>query len=393
MKKQILFLAAFLFAACADLTLPDYPDIEEESEDVPEINFQIEKGEEDFLESSILVGVVKGYDIPFSGEVYVAKDEKIQNLAQITESDGVGGESGSDIAVSTYDEGFFVIGRFDFGKVYFFKNKKGSSNFDLSEFEFDEETNLQDGVFNKLNDEFIFSDLNDNHLIILKDGQMSKLKISENKNCSPAKMKVIGNTLFVVLQNLNESWISESGEIAAVNLETKNIENFKLSSKNPVGKIEYNQRVDKNHFYIACAGSWQKRDGAILKVNIETFEVSEILKEADDGTLLDGDFVDLSLDDEGNFFIILSENSDRWVNHLLKYETKRGKIFKIDSGINAFATNPIDFSTVTKKIYYFVDFGSETFLKSIDGKEGKVEEINLKYGPAFIKVWLKNNIN
>lgn len=392
MKKLTVLMITLFSIGCSDGNFPDLPDGENVTADAPVLDLDVVENDDRSIESDLIVGTVGGYDVPFSGKVFLSENEKVQDLTPIGKDEKIGSSTGSDIAVSTWDGGFFVIGRHDSSTVYFFDEKSTKDGFDFSAVDLGkgDYINLQEGVYNNFKDEFIFSALNSNYLIILKDNAVSKLQISENANASPAKMRIIKSKLFVAMQNLNESWQPESGEMAVIDMETYSVKRFGLTSKNPVGKIEYNQSVDAGHFYIACSGSWQKRDGAVLQIDIETFESTEILKESDNGGILDGDFVDLTIADNGDFYIVFSNNSDRWINRLLKYDTKKGVISQIDSGVNAFAANPVDYSPVTKKIYYFADFGPDTFLRSMNTDSGEFEEIKLDEGPAFVKVWIRN---
>lgn len=399
MKKLLLTFTLFILTGCGDFGLPLLPENDNEAEYVDSEWFDLEVSpDEDQTDSSIslIVATVGGYDVPFSGKVYLSKQEEIQALETIIPDARLGSLTGADIAVSTWENGFFVIGRYDSSSVYFFTAKSDGNNFEFSEVNVlpQKALNLQDGVYNHLKSEFIISALNSNSLIILKDGEISELKISANANASPAKMKIIGDRLFVAMQNLNDQWQSQDGEIAVIDLNDHNVKVIDLPVKNPVGKIEYNQEVDPDHFYISCAGSWQKRDGALLRVNINTHKSQIILKESSkEGSLLDGDVVDVSIADNGNFYLIFSSNSGRWINKLLKYDPAEGVISEIDSGVNAFAANPVDFSTVTKKIYYFTDSGPDTFLRSIDTITGDNDEIKLDDAPASVTMWKRDKNN
>ena len=101
---------------------------------------------------------------------------------------------------------------------------------------------------------------------------------------------------------------------------------------------------------------------------------------------MDGDFVDLSIADNGNFFIIFSNDIIYNENSLLLYKPNEGKITKIDSGLNAFAANPIDYSSVSGRIYYFVDEKSDTYLKALDSESYDEMKLLLDYGPAALRV-------
>ncbi|HRZ79032.1 MAG TPA: hypothetical protein P5044_03395, partial [bacterium] len=51
----------------------------------------------------------------------------------------------------------------------------------------------------------------------------------------------------------------------------------------------------------------------------------------------------------GDLYLVFSNNSDRWTNRLLKYETLKGRVSMVDSGLNAFAANPVEYSAGSKK--------------------------------------------
>lgn len=370
----------------------EIPDTEEPDETPDE-----EVSEPEITASHLIVATVGGYDVPMSGHVYYAKDEKLNDFKEIPVAGGMGSADGADLNVAAWENGFAVLGRHDSSSLYFF----------TPDFEFEQEIkikpdtyiNMQDMVYNPYKNEFIVSALNfddfdskttfSNKLFIFKKDSpetAEMLEISDNESASPAKMKVIGKKLFVALQNL-ENNTSAKGEIAVVDLEDHSVERITLPTTNPTGKIEYNKNVDKNHIYLTTTGNWKQGDGALLQVNIDTYEVKKVLSESEEeNNILDGDFVDLSIADNGDFYIIFSNNILYNDNSLLLYKPKEGNISKIDSKINAFAANPIDYSSVSGKIYYFVDEKSDTYLKSFDTKTKADEKILLDFGPAALRV-------
>ena len=438
--KKITFLLFSLilllfFAACEDSTLPDLPDMDEsmdvdtfeisdeettddsdqtpvndssdptgdsDDEDLPDEDQtetpDTEEPEPVIKAAHLLVATVGGYDVPMSGHVYYAENESlIDGLKEIPVEGGMGSSDGADLNVAAWENGFAVVGRHDSSSLYFF----------TPDFEFEQEIqvkpdtyiNMQDMVFNQFKDEFIVSALNfdafdskttfSNKLFIFKKDSPETatiLEISDNESASPAKMKVVGKKLFVALQNL-ENNTSAKGEIAVVDLEDYSVERITLPTTNPTGKIEYNKNVDKNHIYLTTTGNWKQGDGALLQVNIDTYEVKKVLSESEEeNNILDGDFVDLTIADNGNFFIIFSNNILYNDNSLLLYKPNEGKITKIDSNINAFAANPIDFSSVSGRVYYFVDEKSDTYLKALDSESYEEMKLLLDYGPAALRV-------
>ncbi|MBR6421457.1 hypothetical protein IKS86_01930 [bacterium] len=443
MKKIIFSVLSLIllvvFVSCEDSTLPDLPDMEE-SMDVDAFEISDEKTADDsdqthandsgepaddgnetnlpddnptenpdetpdeeepepvIKSAHLLVATVGGYDVPMSGHVYYAENESLTDgLKEIPVEGGMGSDDGADLNVAAFADGFTVIGRHDSSSLYFFDDN----------FEFEQEIkvkpdtyiNMQDMVFNPFKNEFIVSALNSdafdskttfsNKIFIFKKNSpetAATLEISDNESASPAKMKVVGKKLFVALQNL-ENNTSAKGEIAVVDLEDYSVERITLPTTNPTGKIEYNKNVDKNHIYLTTTGNWKQGDGALLQVNIDTYEVKKVLSESEEeNNILDGDFVDLSIADNGNFFIIFSNNILYNDNSLLLYKPNEGKISKIDSGINAFAANPIDYSSVSGRVYYFVDEKSDTYLKALDSESYEEMKLLLDYGPAALRV-------
>ena len=360
----------------------------ETSDETPETPDE-EIPEPEIVASHLLVATVGGYDVPMSGHVYYAKDEKLDTFKEIPVDGGMGSSAGADLNLAAFTEGFAVVGRHDSSSLYFF-----GEDFDFKKeikIKSDTYINMQDMVYNPFKDEFIVSAWSLSKLQVIKNDleniQISELEISDSKSATPTKMKVVGKKLFVALQNLNAQNTSEKGEIAVVDLKNYSVERIDLPTTNPNGKIEYNANVDKNHIYLTTTGNWKQGDGALLQVNTDTYEVKKVLSESEEeNNILDGDFVDLSIADNGDFYIIFSNNILKNENTLLLYKPKEGKISKIDSNINAFAANPIDFSTLTGKIYYFVDEESNTYLKSLDTKTGGSEKILLDFGPAALRV-------
>ena len=444
--KKIVFLVLsliflFVFVSCDDSTLPDLPDMDEsmdvdafeigdeettddsdktpaddseeadlpddDSTETPDAEIPDESPETPDEEpepavkaAHLIVATVGGYDVPMSGHVYYAENENLTDgLKEIPVVGGMGSADGADLNLAAWGNGFAVVGRHDSSSLYFFTpDFKFESEIQIKP---DTYINMQDMVYNPFKDEFVISSLNydtptskknySNKIFILKktspEPTITMLEISDDESASPAKMKVIGKKLFIALQNLNTQAISAKGELAVVDLEDYSVETVTLPTTNPTGKIEYNKNVDKNHLYLTTTGNWKQGDGALLQVNIDTYEVKIVLRESEEeNNILDGDFVDLSIADNGNFFIIFSNDIIYNENSLLLYKPNEGKVSKIDSGLNAFAANPIDYSSVSGRIYYFVDEKSDTYLKALDSESYDEMKLLLDYGPAALRV-------
>jgi len=87
---------------------------------------------------------------------------------------------------------------------------------------------------------------------------------------------------------------------------------------------------------------------------------------------------------------MISDNRTAWTSKLLLFNTNTKIISEIDTNINGFGANPIAYSPLTNKIYYFKDKESDTFLISRDVKSNNFELKKIKYGPSAVKIWIKH---
>ena len=427
-KKTLLALSVPLFLlSCEDALLPDLPDMEAtvdvdawvvdddsaetvSDSDLPEpedADTEPQGGDIDPSDADeessdgdtelpaepvelldLAIVMIGGYEVPYSGKVYYAAGENISDLQEIPLETGIGSETGTDPNLALWRDGFAVIERYYSDDIYLFSPADGAYSLVRTVALSDAMTNLQDAVYDKAKDRLFVSALNTNSLFVLDNGGISELILTLDPSPNPAKMRIIGDKLYVVLQHLNDQWYSTKSELAVVDLETLETELVEVPTKNIVSKIEYNPEFDRNHCYFLATGKWQKRDGALLRFDLETRKSEIVLSESpEENNLLDGDFVDLSIADNGDFYIIFSNNRDRWINKLLRYVPSEGKVYEIEPGaVNAFAANPIDYSRATGKIYYFIDIQADTFLRSLDTRTGETETVPVENAPAALKL-------
>ncbi len=422
-KKTLFALSVPLFLiSCEDALLPDLPDMEgtvdvdawvvdEDSaetmsdSDLPEPEDADSEPQGGDIEPSdadgdtelpaepaepldLAIVMIGGYEVPYSGKVYYAAGENISDLREVPLETGIGSGTGTDPNLALWRDGFAVIERYYSDDIYLFSPADGAYSLVRTVALSDAMTNLQDAVYDKAHDRLFVSALNTNSLFVLDNGGISELVLTVDPSPNPAKMRIIGDKLYVVLQHLNDQWYSTKSELAVVDLETLETELVEVPTKNIVSKIEYNPEFDRNHCYFLATGKWQKRDGALLRFDLETRKSEVVLNESpEENNLLDGDFVDLSIADNGDFYIIFSNNRDRWINKLLRYVPSEGKVYEIEPGaVNAFAANPIDYSRATGKIYYFIDIQADTFLRSLDTKTGQTETVPVENAPAALKL-------
>lgn len=422
-KKTLFALSVPLFLiSCEDALLPDLPDMEgtvdvdawvvdEDSaetmsdSDLPEPEDADSEPQGGDIEPSdadgdtelpaepaepldLAIVMIGGYEVPYSGKVYYAAGENISDLREVPLETGIGSGTGTDPNLALWRDGFAVIERYYSDDIYLFSPADGVYSLVRTVALSDAMTNLQDAAYDKAHERLFVSALNTNSLFVLDNGGISELVLTEDPSPNPAKMRIIGDKLYVVLQHLNDQWYSTKSELAMVDLETLETELVEVPTKNIVSKIEYNPEFDRNHCYFLATGKWQKRDGALLRFDLETRKSEVVLNESpEENNLLDGDFVDLSIADNGDFYIIFSNNRDRWINKLLRYVPSEGKVYEIESGaVNAFAANPIDYSRATGKIYYFIDIQADTFLRSLDTRTGETKTVPVENAPAALKL-------
>lgn len=422
-KKTLFALLVPLFLiSCEDALLPDLPDMEGTvdvdawfvDEDSAETGTDTDLQDQEDADSEpqggdiepsdadgdtelpaepaepldLAIVMIGGYEVPYSGKVYYAAGENISDLREVPLETGIGSGTGTDPNLALWRDGFAVIERYYSDDIYLFSPADGAYSLVRTVALSDAMTNLQDAAYDKAHERLFVSALNTNSLFVLDNGGISELVLTEDPSPNPAKMRIIGDKLYVVLQHLNDQWYSTKSELAMVDLETLETELVEVPTKNIVSKIEYNPEFDRNHCYFLATGKWQKRDGALLRFDLETRKSEVVLNESpEENNLLDGDFVDLSIADNGDFYIIFSNNRDRWINKLLRYVPSEGKVYEIEPGaVNAFAANPIDYSRATGKIYYFIDIQADTFLRSLDTRTGETKTVPVENAPAALKL-------
>lgn len=427
MKNIILCLTVLLLIGCKGDLLPSLPDTDHTINDVDtalfnDLNSETDDEQEDDIQvdeenviddffpdieqndnedndisdedeprkvTSLLVATVKGYDVPESGKVYEFDSTTLDMISQNSDDLLFGSETGSDINLVIFDRTFAVLARHQGKKVYFFNDRtEERMTFDTFTEESEDYVNFQDMVYNTVREEYVLSAHSLDDLVVLKNDVFKRKKFTEDAKVFPVRMRAIGEKIYINLQHLNGQWVSEKGVMAVVDMSDYSAEFIDLGVKNPVGKIEYNPSFDRDHIYTTCSGSWAKRDGAIVRINLKNHKVETILTESyEEGSLMDVDIIDISITDNGSFFVVVSDNNNNWVNKLYEFNTKEGKISEVDSGVNAFAANPVAYNAGNDSVFYFCDDKEKTFIKKRNVETGKVDSYELDSGPASIKIW------
>ena len=260
------------------------------------------------IDSSLLVATIKGYNLPQTGRVIEFSEPTLNVLSRSSDNILFGSDQGSDTTLAVVNNSFAVVGRFHSKSVYFLREtSENIMTFDTFTDASEELLNFQDMVYNSIRDEYVLSALSQDELIILKNGVFKRQKITDDVGISPARMRVVGDKIYLNLQYLNDQWKSDKGVMAVIDMNDYSAKFIELGLRNPVGKIEYNPYYDKDHIYTTCAGDWSKRDdGGLVKINLNTHRVQPVLRESEEeGSMLDVDFTDVSIANNGNFYICL----------------------------------------------------------------------------------------
>ncbi len=411
MKVIYLFLLVFIIAACGKDNVPDLPENIDTSES--DLDIQIIPDSDDFMDNDtvpcpdslsnydgkcvktyLAIAQTEGYSKPFSGHFYLAENEDIGNIKEIP-MNKLGSSKGADLNISVSSDRVMIVGRdgADNVSVYKFGAERKTSFEEIPAYS-DSYLNYHDAAYNYIKNEYLIT-ANQFNYLLKYDESYSEIDISslydkDLSNASPSRIAIFKNKAFLSLQCLNNDFASQGGVVGVIDLETYKIQKIVLNEKNPYSKFAYNPAFDADHIYFVASGSWEKRDGALLRISLSTGSVETVISESETvGGILNVDFVDVSLTNNGNIFLIVSDNTEKWMNKIIKIDAAKKVVEDFDSGINAFAATAIDYSPVSDTIYYFRDSGSRTELVAYNvGK--KTETIyKLSYGPAALRVFFR----
>ena len=368
-------------------------DFESVDEDVAcDDGYSLYRGE--CTSASLAVIGVESWNLPESGHLLFAESTELSELEEIIPSFPLGTANGTDVTLASDSNRVVIIGRDHHSFFADFDGEKAEEVWRTT----DEESgylNMQDGFFDEKENRYCFVALQSNDLLCFSDGKVTKIALEipgEHEFYSPARILKIDRTVWITLQFLNSQWQSDGGRIIKLNLDTMETVSAELPLANPYGRIAWNPQFDENYAFIACSGNWQKRDGGIVRVNLESLESDVILEESDkNGTILDGDFIDVQPTNDGNMYIIISDNRTSWDNVLLFFDIKNGELKEVDRGLNAFAPLPMAYNPLSSELFYFIDEKEKTTLIKLS-KDGEKERFEMEWGASAVTIFLKNYI-
>lgn len=348
------------------------------------------------VKSSLAVATTEGYNVPFSGHLFISDDGALDSLEEFEFPWQLGSEKGTDLNLSTAHDRVMVIGRHNDSSIYsMIQTPGGKVETEKIEVYPDSYTNPHDVVYNGSDGSHVVSMNQHDKLLVVEDKDEKEIDLApffdlENERPSPSRMIIAGGRIYLTMQLLDKSWHSNGGKILRIDPETYDVEAFDLPVANPYSKLVYNPRFDRNHLYLMGTGQWQQRDGGVIRIDMRDMSMDLLIRESKGkGDILNVDFVDLSVTDDGVFYLLVSDSESDFLNKILEWNTGDGSITEFESGVNGFAATPIDYAPDRDTIYYFVDEKEKTFLISYDRRKKVRQEMELKQGPAALKVWLR----
>ncbi len=405
--KFIIFLVPlFLIISCDDdnyETLPNdldnveqHDSIEQNDTDITEENCDegFTRYGENCIKTALAVATTEGYNTPNGGHVYIAENENLSDLQEKTFSESLGDTSGTDISLASSGSRLMVIERNTTSKVISFTAP-------LNETETTEEIlsiaegyyNFHDAVYDNASQKYYVSANQSNYIQLFSNNGREEIDLTgfydDSFSPSPSAMIKIGSKIYIALQMLDSTWTSKGGTVAVYDTESKTFDKITLPFSNPSGKFGWNPKSNPDKIYLACTGAWQERDGGVASISLKDNSVTKILEESsEENSILDVDFVDLSVANDGSLYIVVSDSRD-WTNSLIEYKAATGIISQIDTKINGAAAKPVDYSPVTGNLYYFKDDAEKTYLVTRNTSANSIETKELSSSGAAVKVWIR----
>ncbi len=406
--RQALFLASLLLASACAPSLPELPaDIAyETATDYEPVSGEAPDG--DVLctpplfwydgacrTSDLLIATTGGYDVPFSGAVWIAPEENTFRLAEVAFSERLGGPDGTDLSLSAAYDRFMVIGRDGADTVWAYDPAHGQTTM-LRPPE-DRYLNFMDAAWDgsrytvSANEATVLFSFDENGTFSGTIDLMSQ--VPEGIPPSPAALLFHNGTLTVALQMLGPDWASRGGRLGRWDDEGSWHEPIPLPLADPVGPLAMNHRLSSRHLFVACAGSYQARNGGLVRVDLFSAEATTILNETTEPfSPLDVKVGPLAVTNEGNIYFTAFDAD--WKGHL-QVLRRDGTVERIVSGINAFAAIPLDYSPRTNRLYFFtqrtVENAIASYLTVLDTtSETIVDARKIAGAPAALRVWIRD---
>jgi len=406
MRQGCLILAAAFLCACApDLSeLPadieyaattDYEPVGGESADIdvecPPDTFWYDGA---CRSSDLVVATTGGYDVPFSGRVFVAQGERLDALSELSFPVPLGGPDGTDLSLAVAPDRLMVVGRDGADTVWAYEPaRKRFTTLRPPEGVY---LNVQDAAWDgaryvvsaNQNDALFTFDATGAAAPPLPLGDFSLPGTAP----SPAALFIDGGRLSAALQMLGDDWSSRGGRLARFGADGATRDPLDLPLADPVGPLAVNRALSSRHLFVSCAGSYQARDGGIVRVDLFTGEASSILHETSEPlSPLNVKVGPLAVTNRGDIYFVAFDAD--WRGHL-QMLGRDGTVRRVVSDINAFAAVPIDHSPRTGRLYFFdqrfENGAPQSRLNAFDVVTGDITTTPFDGAPAALRVWIRD---
>lgn len=405
--KRLLFLMAFLPVACApdlaelptdiDMTAAtDYTALTDST--VPDDDTVCPAGSSAYLGSCVVADLVVattgGYDAPRSGHILLAPGERLDELRELTFPTPLGGPEGTDLTLATAPDRLMVVGRDGADTVWVYEPRSGDPRFSTIASPIDGYANFYDALWDGTR-YIVSANQYDRLLLFDRSGKPAgELPLAafapDGTAPAPAALLQTGGRTLTALQLLGPDWLSRGGGLARHETDGTPLDPIMLPLNDPTSKLAVNPLLSPDQLFISCSGSYQARDGGIIRVDLFTGKTPIILHETtDDHSPLNVKVGDLAVLADGRIYFTAMDGD--WQGHLQVLE-RDGTVRRIASDINAFAAIPIDQSPFTGRIYFFdqtfVGNVPQSRLNALDTTTDTITTIPFDGAPSALRLWI-----
>ncbi|HNT29059.1 MAG TPA: hypothetical protein PKH10_12890, partial [bacterium] len=368
MRPTPLFFFLLLITACAP-DLPELPaDIEYSAGTDYRATANDERPDDDIICPAgahphvgrcvvvdLVVATTAGYEAPRSGRVLIAPDERLEELRELEFPMPLGGADGTDLTIATAPDRLMVVGRDGADTLWVYEPRNDTPRFTKILSPVAGYTNFHDVLWDGAR--YIVS-ANELDRLLLFDETGSPageipLATFAFDGVAPAPSALLrnGERAYAALQLIGDDWLSRGGRIARFERDGTPLTPMVLPLANPTSKLAVEPLLSPDRLFVSCSGSYQARDGGIVRTDLFTGETTVILRETtDDLSPLNVKVGDLAVTPEGDIYFTAFDED--WRGHL-QVLRRDGAVHRISDDINAFAAIPLEASPFSGRVYFF----------------------------------------
>lgn len=344
----------------------------------------------------LVVATTGGYDAPRSGRIFIAPDERLDDLREIEFPAPTGGAGGTDLTLATAADRLMIIGRDGADTVWVYEPRNGTPRFTTIHSPVAGYANFHDALWD--GEQYIVSANQLDRLLLFDEngtpaGEIP-LAVLASDGTTPAASALLrnGDRTYAAIQLLGADWLSRGGRLARWDDDGMSLTPIDLPLTNPTSKLAVEPLLSPRQLFLSCSGSYQARDGGIVRVDLFTGEATVILRETtDDLSPFNMKVGDIAVTRGGDIYFTAFDAD--WQGHLQVLE-RNGTVRRIVQGINAFAAIPLDTSPFTGHLYFFdqVSENNATIsrLNALETATGDITTIPIPDAPAALRVWIRD---